>query len=248
MGSLGSLGPCLSQLGNPGLAWLPPGCDAPRPAAAARAARYSSEWEKTVRRIGRWIDFEQGYKTLDPTFMESVWWVFSELHKKGLVYRGFKARAGCCALGTLHAEASAARRAQQAHVPHVARRRAASTAGRWDAGHAVLHGLLHAAVQLRGRAQLQGRVRPRRYGARPPPAALWRARSPASMPIVSVAQQSARRPSVGVPACAGGVPAGRRPGQCGDDCLDDDALARPAPPARSAVQAAGGLLSGHGRS
>ena len=94
MGSLGSLGPCLYQLGNPGLAWLPPGCDAPRPAAAARAARYSSEWEKTVRRIGRWIDFEQGYKTLDPTFMESVWWVFSELHKKGLVYRGFKARAG----------------------------------------------------------------------------------------------------------------------------------------------------------
>ncbi|CAL5221457.1 g3649 [Coccomyxa viridis] len=52
--------------------------------------RYSKEWEKTVRRIGRWIDFENDYKTLDPTYMESVWWVFKQLWEKGLVYRGFK--------------------------------------------------------------------------------------------------------------------------------------------------------------
>ena len=52
--------------------------------------RYSKEWQKTVERIGRWIDFDNGYKTLDPSFMESVWWVFSTLHKKGLVYQGFK--------------------------------------------------------------------------------------------------------------------------------------------------------------
>ncbi|DBA71115.1 hypothetical protein WJX79_007299 [Trebouxia sp. C0005] len=52
--------------------------------------RYSKEWEKTVKRIGRWIDFENDYKTLDPSFMESVWWVFSTLFKKGLVYQGFK--------------------------------------------------------------------------------------------------------------------------------------------------------------
>lgn len=52
--------------------------------------RYSKEWEKTVRRIGRWIDFENDYKTLDPTFMETVWWVFKQLFDKGLVYRGFK--------------------------------------------------------------------------------------------------------------------------------------------------------------
>ena len=37
--------------------------------------RYSKEWEKTVTRTGRWIDFENDYKTLDPSFMESVWWV-----------------------------------------------------------------------------------------------------------------------------------------------------------------------------
>ena len=79
----------------------------------------------TVKRVGRWIDFEkvprchghcapgqfsvsgapatpqatqpqaapalpQGYKTMDLPFMETVWWVFSQLHKKKLVYRGFK--------------------------------------------------------------------------------------------------------------------------------------------------------------
>jgi isoleucyl-tRNA synthetase len=52
--------------------------------------RYTSEWETTVKRMGRWIDFKNSYKTMDVNFMESVWWVFSELHKKGLVYRGYK--------------------------------------------------------------------------------------------------------------------------------------------------------------
>ncbi|KAI5733383.1 hypothetical protein M8J76_011262 [Diaphorina citri] len=52
--------------------------------------RYSSEWEKVVKRIGRWIDFDNDYKTLYPWYMESIWWVFSELWNKGLVYRGVK--------------------------------------------------------------------------------------------------------------------------------------------------------------
>lgn len=52
--------------------------------------RYSKEWEKTVTRTGRWIDFENDYKTLDPNFMESVWWVFKTLWEKNLVYKGFK--------------------------------------------------------------------------------------------------------------------------------------------------------------
>lgn len=52
--------------------------------------RYSSEWEKIVSRMGRWIDFKNDYKTMYPEFMESVWWVFKQLHSKGLVYRGFK--------------------------------------------------------------------------------------------------------------------------------------------------------------
>jgi isoleucyl-tRNA synthetase len=46
--------------------------------------------QETVERMGRWIDFRNDYKTLYPWFMESVWWVFSELYRKGLVYRGVK--------------------------------------------------------------------------------------------------------------------------------------------------------------
>jgi isoleucyl-tRNA synthetase len=65
-------------------------------ASAVGQNRYSKEWEKTVQRMGRWIDFQNDYKTLDPSFMESVWWVFSQLHQKGLVYRGFKARIYPC--------------------------------------------------------------------------------------------------------------------------------------------------------
>jgi len=52
--------------------------------------RYTNEWESTVTRLGRWIDFKDDYKTMDLTFMESVWWVFSQLWEKGMVYQGFK--------------------------------------------------------------------------------------------------------------------------------------------------------------
>lgn len=51
---------------------------------------YREEWRKTVLRSGRWIDFDNDYKTLDPTFMESVWWVFKRLFDLGLVYRAYK--------------------------------------------------------------------------------------------------------------------------------------------------------------
>lgn len=52
--------------------------------------RYTKEWESTVTRLGRWIDFENDYKTMDLSFMESVWWVFSQLWEKDMVYQGFK--------------------------------------------------------------------------------------------------------------------------------------------------------------
>jgi len=64
----------------------------PRILSAHASLRYSKEWEKTVHRLGRWIDFDNGYKTLDPNFMESVWWVFGQLFDKGLIYKGFKVR------------------------------------------------------------------------------------------------------------------------------------------------------------
>lgn len=58
--------------------------------AACRAAilRFDKEWEKVIERIGRWVDFKNSYKTMDVSFMESVWWAFKELHGKGLVYEG----------------------------------------------------------------------------------------------------------------------------------------------------------------
>eukprot|EP01061_Rhynchopus_euleeides_P011106 TRINITY_DN20685_c0_g1_i6.p2 TRINITY_DN20685_c0_g1~~TRINITY_DN20685_c0_g1_i6.p2 ORF type:complete len:1175 (+),score=597.81 TRINITY_DN20685_c0_g1_i6:43-3567(+) len=52
--------------------------------------RYAAEWEKTVTRMGRWIDFENDYKTMNLSYMESVWWVFRQLWDKDLVYRGYK--------------------------------------------------------------------------------------------------------------------------------------------------------------
>ncbi|XP_020662256.2 isoleucine--tRNA ligase, cytoplasmic [Pogona vitticeps] len=52
--------------------------------------RYSQEWKTSVTRLGRWIDFDNDYKTLYPEFMETVWWVFKQLYDKGLVYRGVK--------------------------------------------------------------------------------------------------------------------------------------------------------------
>ena len=52
--------------------------------------RYTAEWEETVDRMARWVDFENDYKTMDRDFMESVWWVFKQLWDKGLIYEGVK--------------------------------------------------------------------------------------------------------------------------------------------------------------
>ena len=49
--------------------------------------KYVSEWRKTVTRMGRWVDFDNGYKTMDPGFMESVWWVFKRLWEQGRIYK-----------------------------------------------------------------------------------------------------------------------------------------------------------------
>ncbi len=52
--------------------------------------RYVNEWEKTIGRLGRWVDFENDYKTMDVSFMESTWWVFKTIWDKGLIYQGNK--------------------------------------------------------------------------------------------------------------------------------------------------------------
>ncbi len=62
--------------------------------------RYTGEWKKTVDRMGRWVDFGDTYRTMDMPFMESVWWVFSELWNQDLVYEGFKVMPFSMKLGT----------------------------------------------------------------------------------------------------------------------------------------------------
>lgn len=64
-------------------------------ACQARVLTYAKDWEKTIKRIGRFIDMKNAYKTMDKTYMESVWWVFKELYKKGLIYQSHKVMHIC---------------------------------------------------------------------------------------------------------------------------------------------------------
>ncbi|MCE2527845.1 MAG: isoleucine--tRNA ligase [Actinomycetia bacterium] len=66
------------------------GVDKFNEACRAMVERTTEEWEEVTDRIGRWVDFRNDYKTMDPGFMESVWWVFKQLWDKGLVYQDFK--------------------------------------------------------------------------------------------------------------------------------------------------------------
>ena len=69
-------------------------------ACRAGVLRYTQEWEVVVKRMGRWVDFENDYKTMDPSFMESVWWVFKQLWDQGLIYEGYRVQPVSPALGT----------------------------------------------------------------------------------------------------------------------------------------------------
>lgn len=69
---------------------------------AAREAvlEYADDWKRIIPRMGRFVDMESGYKTMDSTYTESVWWVFKSLHEKGLVFEGFKSMHLCPRCGT----------------------------------------------------------------------------------------------------------------------------------------------------
>ena len=56
----------------------------------SKVLRYVSEWRKTVTRMGRWVDFDHDYKTMDPEFMETIWWVFKQLWNQGRVYKSHR--------------------------------------------------------------------------------------------------------------------------------------------------------------
>lgn len=64
-------------------------------AAKESVLRYTGEWQEYVTRQARWVDFENDYKTLDVTFMESVLWAFKQLYDKGLAYEGFRVLPYC---------------------------------------------------------------------------------------------------------------------------------------------------------
>ena len=69
-------------------------------AANASVLRYADEWAEIIPRMGRWVDMQKPYKTMDTAYTESVWWSFKEIFKKGLIYEGFKSMHYCPRCGT----------------------------------------------------------------------------------------------------------------------------------------------------
>ena len=64
-------------------------------ACRASVMQYTGDWREYVTRQARWVDFDNDYKTMNPDYMESVIWAFSQLHEKGLVYEGFRVLPYC---------------------------------------------------------------------------------------------------------------------------------------------------------
>ena len=81
--------------------------------------RYVAEWRKTITRLGRWVDFDNDYKTMDVWYMESVWWVVKQLWDKGLIYEGFKVMPVSTALETVLANFEAGQNYRDVQDPAV---------------------------------------------------------------------------------------------------------------------------------
>ena len=63
--------------------------------------RYTKEWEQVMTRSGRWVDFENDYKTMEPDYMESIWWVVKQLWDKGHMYEGYYILPYCARCSTV---------------------------------------------------------------------------------------------------------------------------------------------------
>ncbi len=61
---------------------------------------YLEEWNRLTERIGFWVDLDHAYRTLDETYIESVWWALAEIDRKGLLYEGYKVVPYCPRCGT----------------------------------------------------------------------------------------------------------------------------------------------------
>lgn len=62
---------------------------------------YAEDWKYYTERYGRWIDFENDYRTMNTSFMETVWWIFKEIYKTGRVYRKCKVMPYSCSCNTV---------------------------------------------------------------------------------------------------------------------------------------------------
>jgi len=71
------------------------GVDKFNEACLRETSQIASEWEEVIDRVGRWVEFKNAYKTMDKGYMESVWWAFSELYKKDLIYEDVRVSLYC---------------------------------------------------------------------------------------------------------------------------------------------------------
>lgn len=71
------------------------GIDKFNKAARESVFKYDAEWKKVVHRMGRFVDMDNAYHTMDASYTESVWWSFKTLYEKGLVYEGYKVMQVC---------------------------------------------------------------------------------------------------------------------------------------------------------
>ncbi len=62
--------------------------------------RYADEWRRIVPRLGRWVDMDDDYRTMDASYTETIWWIFKQLYDNGLIYEGFKSMNLCPHCGT----------------------------------------------------------------------------------------------------------------------------------------------------
>jgi isoleucyl-tRNA synthetase len=81
--------------------------------------KYVEEWEKTVTRMGRWVDFQNDYKTMDKDFMETIWWVFSRLWEQGRIYKAHRIMPYSWKLNTPLSNFEAGRNYQDVQDPSV---------------------------------------------------------------------------------------------------------------------------------
>lgn len=63
--------------------------------ARVAVVRFADDWKKIIPRLGRWVDMDNDYKTMDSSYTESVWWIFKSLYDQGLIYEGYKSMHIC---------------------------------------------------------------------------------------------------------------------------------------------------------